>query len=325
MKLPKLIDFLFGSLPREIGYERNGIFNRYDVYSKKELLNIILIYGNSFDISLYIGIYNFEQDLVAIDKVIFDIDDEDLNRSLETAKLIVSKLNEEEIPHIVVFSGKKGFHIYALFEKYLTTRERAICLLREFYDKVTPKEIRNVDFHLRGNVGGLIRIPFTRNGRMYSNVLPSISLNLSQIFSWCSIYKGDFTMKLLYERRRITEFVSCDERYEERDERPDLNIGSEFYPNIELLHLLVRPCIMREVLKSHPTHFIRLAFVSEMIGLGFSEQQINEVIKHLNWEDYQEETTKGFVSELYRKKYKPMRCKTIRPYVRCENCSSWWK
>ncbi|RLJ04134.1 MAG: hypothetical protein DRP18_05115, partial [Candidatus Aenigmatarchaeota archaeon] len=71
----------------------------------------------------YASVYDNNPD-ITLDKVVFDLDNEtNLNKTLEDTISLVNRLQEKNIPYAVIFSGRKGFHIYGLLKPAKLTRD----------------------------------------------------------------------------------------------------------------------------------------------------------------------------------------------------------
>ena len=100
-----------------------------------------------------------------IDKIVFDIDN--LN-SLDIVKKFHSYLLKNNLKHLILFSGQKGFHIYIFTKNYNYLKNPKNSLLnshnyfiKELNLKVNGNGNSDVDSHILGDVARLMRIPNT--------------------------------------------------------------------------------------------------------------------------------------------------------------------
>ena len=92
-------------------------------------------------------------------------------------------------------------------------------------------------------------------------------------------------------------------------------------PNMEILGELIRPCVIKEIQKSNPCSTARLDFVSEMMFAAFTPKQILDVVKGLEWENFDARMSNYQISRIFDKKVKPYSCQKLRQVLDCTNCN----
>ena len=154
--------------------------NRNLINTQEELLNFINQYNTK--LTLYYSIYhcqlktnlntccNIEQNNyhfcnTKIDKICFDIDN--LN-SLEIIKKFHVYCLKNNLKHLILFSGQKGFHIYIFTKNFSNLKNPNQSLLnshnffiKELNLKVNGNGNSDVDSHILGDVSRLMRYPNT--------------------------------------------------------------------------------------------------------------------------------------------------------------------
>lgn len=70
--------------------------------------------------------------------------------------------------------------------------------------------------------------------------------------------------------------------------------SSTFNHNLDTSHLeqVLRPCLFKNMLSPEPRHDVRVASTADLIGSGFSTNEILEMYRKLKWIDFNEETTR---------------------------------
>lgn len=146
---------LVNTFPRQIAFPR-----RKYVENETEFYKLIDKYNGLKD--CYYSVYALDEDgkfdHVKVDKVFFDFDGGDL--AVENAKKLANYLFEEDIKHIIIYSGKKGFHIYVFTINYedLHYPKDALYNCHVYYEKMLDFKL---DDPVRGNVAQIARIPNT--------------------------------------------------------------------------------------------------------------------------------------------------------------------
>jgi len=325
-----ILDTLYGIFPRDVSVpDGNGNLPRKTIYTRHSFYNHIETL-NACGHHCYTSVYDTRDD-ITIDKVVFDIDSSNLNKSLKEAKILHQRLSE--FPHLIVFSGTKGFHIYCFFKPKILSREMGSYFIQTFQEKY-QSGLKTVDPHLIGNVSAMIRVPNTINKGRYCTYISSKRFQSMSIDDILEESKGqhrgriDFTLSY----KSITDLIDGND--------PIIKEPSNFFftdkvsdiPNLEILHHLIRPCIMKEMLKPDrgqergPRHVTRLNFVSEMLHLNFSKEQIFETIKLFNMGDFNEEKTWYQISKICDNRTKPYGCIKLRESISCSKCGwrYWW-
>ena len=183
--------FLISNYPIQVTANRNLI------QSEEELLNFINQYNTK--LTLYYSIYqcqlktnsntccNIEQNNyhfcnTKIDKICFDIDN--LN-SLEIIKKFHFYCLKNNLKHLILFSGQKGFHIYIFTKNYDNIKNPKQSLLnshnfliKELNLKVNGNGNSDADSHILGDVSRLMRYPNTLHMESKLFCIPLITEDL---------------------------------------------------------------------------------------------------------------------------------------------------
>ena len=113
-----------------------------------------------------------------IDAVFLDIDNDDLEKAYSDMRVVVKRIKDNygQDP-LVVFSGRKGFHVYAFFDPVKLADTSFV--IRKYVRKMFG-DIKSVDWHVVGDINRLVRLPYTPHHvtqRLCYPVDPSWSLD----------------------------------------------------------------------------------------------------------------------------------------------------
>jgi len=312
--LDKNLRLLFSFYPREYSKKRILIHSPYELERR---MNI----DNGLD-DIFVSVYDVNH---IIDKIVFDIDGKSLPEALKQTNELINRLEEAKIPTIPIFSGKKGFHVYALFEPWRSTNDSTASEVVRLVSVKFAEGLSMVDSHLIGNISALIRVPNTihPNGYGYCTYLrPSELADLSTILELCKHRRSP--EYFLYPRKDIRDFVDLSEIKQESKKDIFFKPNSSEKINYRFLSNLLRPCIAKAIFKD-PCHMVRVEFVAELRELGYTADQILKLCSQLDWADFNPEISSKQIAQVF-KGYKPLRCQKLKKFVNCTNCGwvYWW-
>jgi hypothetical protein len=176
----KLIDLYatLYSFPREVGLPRKIVNSLPDFLS--------FIASTNGDGNVYVSVYQYKSydENPVIDRIFMDFDaptHELLKEVYDEVRSFVSFLKSRNLSPLVVFSGKKGFHVY-LFLKPVTLKNpresirKLVEALVKAYKLNTQREIRFLDWKVVGDIHRLARVPYTIHPEsgLLSIVVPDI-------------------------------------------------------------------------------------------------------------------------------------------------------
>jgi len=309
-----LTTFLFSFFPREVGNPYRMVVKSFDEFSKFINLN------NGIN-PVYTSIYDLRY---RIDKVWIEMDAPSTKKALDESKKIVKKIEDYEIPFVPVFSGRKGFHFYLLFKPWTASNIPTLKFAIETIQKLITDGIKYVDSHGFGNVKALVRVPNTLNRVNYCTYLPYefVDWTPEKIVKWSkephTLYLNDYGITI---KNEIRDFLGSEvfEKYDYTHfDFPEI----ESLPsNLKYLSNLVRPCLIPYFQnEKEPSHIMRVNLVSELMWLDFNEVQVHNIIKSLHWSDYDEDITRYQINNIFKNEIKPISCRNLRNYVRCNKC-----
>jgi len=314
---------LFPFFPREYGRYRRTIYDQEQMLKLAERDNGIT--------DVYVSVYDKN---LHLDKVVWDIDAKTpslLPVALDEAKRFYKAILGQGIPVIVNFSGKKGFHVYALFRPEQMDYYTAAELIRNIQEQFVLKvKSRLTDSHLIGNPSALIRLPNTLNGSRFCVPLPEdfVNWSITKILDY-ALRPHDLDENFVVHRPPIKDFYNP-ELFYPTGKPITLNLPGRVIPeNIKtFLKNLIRPCIYQLVIGlPNPPHFARVELTTELYALGYQVDEIVEIIRKLKWIDFDEKITRKYVEKYVN--YIPYSCRRLKAMgVSCDNGCHWryfWK
>lgn len=299
--------FLFNFFPREVGLPARRL-----VYNLAELEEIVEIYNGVKPI--FVSLYDTT---FTIDKVWFDIDcKEDVEKAFNITKKLVDRLENYGFSYIPVFSGRKGFHVYVPVKKFIVGQETAKTIIYNFQDFVAGD--LEVDRHGFGNIRALVRLPNTLNQVNYCTYLPYDFKywSIDRVISWS---KEKHEVEYKVKRVDIRKYVFSEQKgymLGAKDNASLNQTSNNALPSeenvVRFLAGLLKPCIHHYIIQPEPPHDARAEMVAELRELGYSEEEVENIIAKLHWKDYNKNRTHYHVHYTYVRKLKPASCQTIR-------------
>lgn len=295
-----------GSYSREVGYPK-----RYFISTNQELVDFINK-SISFKSPCFMSVqpYHHRDCVLGIEKVFFDFDSisyiPDLDKTLLEAESFAEHLKFQfNLESFIVFSGRKGYHLYVFLKDFLEFKPDEERLCKIFYEllqkKLLPeKPYETLDEHPIGNIKALSRIPYTphESGKLCSPIGVVSPENILSFYRNNGISR-DFVNPILEEAKVQIEKLQL------KPEKPS------FIPK----NTKVRICF-REALKSSTIpHKMRLGIASEYLKAGYNSNQVVDLFQHMS--DFDRRKSLYFVEHAQRRGYTPLKCETIMKYGFC--------
>lgn len=319
------VEIMFRIYPMDVGIPwKEGVFRR-EIHNKEELNDYIK--KTNGVASCYVSVYDTNKEMT-LDKFVFDLDDTNISIALEDAKELVRRVR---LPWTVLFSGKKGFHVYVFLSPVKLRRDIARYYLKKVQDDLSSG-LKTVDPHVKGDVSRIIRIPNTLNGGRYCTFLPPefLTWDINQVLEWSRITHGMLVSQSDAPLKTIEELAGNVEIPDTKPTEIDDEIGG--IPSIGIIKQIIRPCIVEEMLNPvrknrGPFHITRMNFVMEMKYHGFTQLQIFKTMKQFDFIDYDSAKTQYQIEKI--SEYvensggKPHGCKRLKEKLgdRCTRCS----
>ena len=322
---------LFSRFPREIGIKypnSNSLRFRKRVNSWRQIQKYIEKYNGLAHI--YVSAYSLDH---VVDKIVFDIDDVNLSNARSVAIQLLDVLKKEEIRTIIVFSGMKGFHIYALFKPWKASDEATMnVVVKNVFDYIVSEldsDARKIiDTHVKHSKI-LIRIPNTLHPITLKYAVPMPprfeDMTIGEILEYASTPHDVEEIQIIGMLKDIREYVDLSRSYIVKEvEIPSFGrIGwsGEITDVDKFLLRLVRPCIVYYAHNPDADHFIRTALSTELSWLDFTPEEQVKIFKKLGWGDFNYNLSLYHATKIYEKvkagKLFPPSCDTLRKRGYC--------
>jgi len=206
-KLSELYGLLY-SFPREVGDP-----NRKIVRDLNEFFKFILECTKN-NKPCYAAVYRFKDQEFKepeIDRVFLDFDagEESLEDCWIEVKNFAEFLESLKIHPLIIFSGKKGFHIYIFFPEVSLkhpkeTIQKFISLLISRYQAERKKEIKYLDRKIIGDTRRLARIPYTihEESKRAAIIVKSLDMKLEEILK--ESVNPEITIPVIVKNEEVT-------------------------------------------------------------------------------------------------------------------------
>lgn len=297
-----LLDIPFGN--RFVGWWWNGSDNtkcgsQKPVSTYDEIKEFILEHNGTDNIGISICTYLNGLPYLLVLPFDFDTDETNLEKAWNDASLFYNLVVDKGYETCLVFSGRKGFHVYIktvpkVYPKKLIKLTQG--MFRDFYN------LETMDTQIFGDVRRLMRLVYTYN----------TNGNL------CKIIASSEGKPLDLEQLIRPELVTI-EKIEDEDIMPISSTYNGDYPCVDRL------ICDKEYWKKHhprkqyePAQPIRYSWVLIRKNKGKSEEEIFKEGKSYKWDDFNEDKTKYQIHHIYiDPKYKPHSCDTLRTMGYC--------
>lgn len=248
-----------------------------------------------------------------------DMADEVLGDVVTEAQAVIEQSMNEDIPVYAVFSGM-GIHVHQLYQEEKDPERKIATTARRYLDQL---DLQTADLQIIGDTRRLLRVP---NAQRIDEKGPTgfwtIPLKPEEVIE----SDASDLLEMATMPRNI--------EFEEPEERPEMQIYADYTRDSgealetrelddthsrldgeEVDWLLNRqiklPCMVERVKQRNPDHRIRLNFAVMLFNLGYSPDEVCEIIKRLRWKDFNEEMTMKYLRQIYSKKYSDHSCDTL--------------
>ncbi|MEM3378093.1 MAG: hypothetical protein QW674_04000 [Candidatus Bathyarchaeia archaeon] len=314
MRLPEqfLTDW-FGVLGRELGCPQ-----RFFTDNPKDLLNLIMECSEKLK-PCFISVqpYRMRDQPCAVEKLFFDFDSpDDPARAWNDARGFAVALRRfYKVEPLIVYSGRKGFHVYVFLEKTVKFDAGQLLLGRRVYSELQKRllmglSFQTLDFNVVGDFKRLARVPFSVHEQTGSLCCP---VDLDRL----PIQPGDLSVYKTLDPSLITSLT----REIEKCEKASLKNSSLAFSGSRKG---IRPCIAAALhmqLTGSTGHLMRLAVAREYLHAGYSIDEIVSFFKIQS--DFNFDRTRYYVQYAQRNSAAPFKCSTIRKLGYClPNCKN---
>lgn len=303
----------FGLMGREVGCP-----NRFFINDQDEFLKFVEKCNNN-KLPCYASVQPYIQNdtPVSIQKLFFEFDNLEKPYKAWHDAYLFSKIliHYYNVKPLIVFSGRKGYHVYVFFKKELHFKKENLEIAKKCYKEIQQKILKGLllptlDESNIGDIKRLSRVPFSFHEKTNNKCQP-IDLKQNPIIPKLEEYKENGLEEKLFE-------MIIKELKEKEGKIEKMNIKKKNVKNI-------RPCILEALNKKLDNgngHLMRLAIVREFLAANYKKEEIISLFK--NQLDFNPEKTKYYIDHAIKKPAKPFKCSTIKELGFClEECK--WK
>jgi hypothetical protein len=313
----------FNGYSREVGNPK-----RWFIREAEELINFIETKNPPFFMS--VNPFRDRNQVYGIEKLFFDFDHPEPHKAWVEAKDLVKNLESRGLEPLMVYSGRKGYHVYIYLKEEIGVDlpEHKLKALYGVLQKVAlnGQKYETLDPAVMGDIKRLARVPYTvheKSGRHC--IMVDTYGGTQQIMDLEKYREGGLGLKQVY---RALELVNKEEKtkkiVEARSKAKHIQAkteGKTYQPK----GYGPRPCIFEALengsLQGGDGHLMRLAIVAELRANGWDKNRIIEAFNHTP--DFNRKITDEQVTHAVKKGYTPFKCDTIKSLGYCirEKCS----
>ncbi|OGM01671.1 hypothetical protein A3K72_00615 [Candidatus Woesearchaeota archaeon RBG_13_36_6] len=322
---------MFRKLPRYLSFPEQ-------IYVDHEIAfrNLIRVCNGVKPCSTTMYVFPTRESLI-VDKVLFELDNEiSPERPYRDASKLKTFAEKHNIPCTIIFSGRKGFHVYHWIEPIsVVTEEEKLSVKNLLYSyQVSLRDylkIVSLDKQIIGQIRHPIRMPTTayidmkgnKNGR-FCRYIPAAEFDkgLRHIISMAKEpghMPPEETSALSIQK--ISELIpqyQYQKRYHKISNLPlDLQGGIKT-PCVQGLGL---PCMIEALEDSNPPRETRIEIAAWLKFLGYRDIAIVSFFKEVNWMNFDYDKTVANVRCIKARLPRCMYLGEEYGSINCENCS----
>lgn len=258
-----------------------------------------------------------------------DLADEVLGPVVEDMRELAAESIADDIPTVGVYTGF-GIHVHQLYQETRNPREEMLTTANKFADEL---DLASLDRKPVGDVKRIMRIP---NAQRFDGDEPcglwTIPLSAEEmrgfgpqdLLEWSSTPRHSFSRAALAARHSRPEMTvhedylyqsgyTAPQRPLEEDIDHDLHGEAEYW----VRQYIAMPCVRERALQPDPDHKTRLQVAIHLFNAGCSPERTLEIIRGLNWSDFDTKTTRKQLKQIWNHGYADASCSTMREEGYC--------
>jgi hypothetical protein len=344
---------LINGFPRTVSAAVDGDLIQHYVHSEREME--VFIEHNKPDKNLYFSIARMRQDmrpvtgLVSFDfdspleESIFDddiTDGEKIRRMREDSDVaykvlgqvwddtqsLVRECREQSIPVICVFSGL-GVHAHLLYQERVNPVEEKTTTSLHFVEECG---LETWDRKVISDTKRILRVPNSQRiderGSTGTWCIPMtesevVNNSLMEMLNRCTEPKSIPIHSRYREENRPRMQAYEDVDFDESETGSVEMKGklSDIPDDVEYIvrNCIPLPCVRERFLTRNPSHYIRFSAVCFLFQSGFSPDEVQKIISQLNWVDYDKQTTRKQVKNIWKNRYSELSCSRLQRLGLC--------
>lgn len=221
-----------------------------------------------------------------INSSFLETDSNDLKQTLIETKKGYNWFINNDIDCIILFSGKKGFHLHPLLQEY--TYDNPSGVLSNFANlMLSETKAKDFDPVVLSDTQRLVRIPNTLRPEGlwcipldpydFPNITIEEVLELAQT-------PQNVNYKFEKPRHKHINFVEETKKVEKVWIPPSPK-------DFGILEHILRPCIYKNIVGPNPSEIVRSSAAIELLNFGLNSTKITDLFQTLNWIDFKRSYT----------------------------------
>jgi len=272
--------------------------------------------------------YRARDEVYGVDKLFFDFDSKEnppnLDKTWNETHHFVNTLKKfYSLTPLIVFSGRKGYHIYVWLRQVVEFRPSQEASAKEIYTLLQKKLLKGLKYEtldpeVLGDIKRLARVPYTIHEKS-GLICEPITQNRQSLLVLPPALKGYRKHGIQEELfRKVTEEVKLEQKIEEcrKRRRSSIRLPTDNH---------IRPCIIEALqtsLDGKYGHLMRLAIAVECLNNGYTVDQVVALFQTQG--DFDAKKTRAMVEHAKKRAYKPRKRETLQKYGFChgQHCTA---
>lgn len=253
------------------------------------------------------------------------------------AQSLAERAQKEEVPLLGVFSGL-GLHVHLLYQETSEDIEKKLGTTASKFVGDLNLETADPKVGLNGDIRKIVRIPNMERIEITDG---------GDAVRPCSVFTIPITRRELasgIDPSRALEVARSSRRIDPEipEERPEMEIHDHYVESFNqqeqeeqkevkesvldedddmldfwLKEWLKMPCVYERIQQPEPDHRIRQNFAVLMFNIGFTREEVHDIIQRIGWVDYDYQETKSQLDQIWNHGYSDMTCASIRKKGLC--------
>lgn len=264
------------------------------------------------------------------------IADEVLAPVLEDAQSLIRRSHEDGIPVFCVFSGF-GMHVYQMYREHNRPDKQVDTTGKKY---IRDLNLTTADVKVSRDVKRIMRIPNARrchlemeDGVMVGSrptsiytipLLPQevLDASTSELLEMATEPRSFSDDELAYLHPKYRPEMKTHDDYLDSGNMDDVTqkemrkmeepVDTDKFLSWFLKEHLRLPCMYERIQQPEPDHAVRRNCAVLLFNLGMKPGEVVDIFSRIGWIDWNREITKEQLSQIYRKGYSDMSCRTLR-------------
>lgn len=290
---------------RDVGYPE-----RFHCPNENEFLSFINR-CKTRNLPCYMSVQPFKKrmKIMGLEKLFFDFDCKDnLKKAFNEAQdFAYTLINYYDVKPLLIFSGRKGYHIYVWLWNLIQIKESEEAVLKKIYRLLQEKLIMGTHYETldstpMGDIKRLARVPYSIHEKTGKQCHPISTTGEPLILTSLDSYR----------QRGLSEAVFtqvCREVQAKENAKKSYRGTARKMRN---LRTPILSLIEKGKNEHNLSHLENLAILFECIANGRTDEEIHDLFKQIFKDEYNERQTQYTISHARRRGYKPFKISTLK-------------